>query len=237
MIKNQSNSLSGQEIRQNIQHIRENIRAAALECGRDPQTVTLMAVTKTVPPQAVNEAISCGVTLLGENRAQELLEKYDSYSLKREHIHFIGHLQTNKVRQIIDKVSIVESVDSLSLAAELDKHARRQQTMLDILLEVNIGGEATKSGIPPERCQEVVKRLEDFPNLRLRGLMTIPPREKNTVFFAKMQQLFVDITDKNRDNRAINILSMGMSSDYEDAVRYGATIVRIGTAMFGRRNY
>ncbi len=237
MTENRSNSLSAAEVCQNILRIRENISTAAAQSGRSPEEITVMAVTKTVPWETVNAAIGCGITLLGENRAQELLEKFPHYTLGRENIHFIGHLQTNKVRQIYDKVSMVESLDSLELAKELDKYAARLDAPMDVLLEVNIGKEETKSGIMPEHCLEMTKKLTDFSHLRLRGLMTIPPPGKNTVFFAKMQQLFVDITAKNRDNSTMNILSMGMSSDYEDAVRYGATIVRIGTAMFGRRNY
>lgn len=223
----------------NAQELQNAVRQAAIDCGRDPSEVTLMAVTKTVAPELVNEAIDNGIHLLGENRAQELLEKYDSYKKDGVEIHFIGHLQTNKVRQIIDKVTMIHSVDSLRLAQEIDKQAAKYNKVMDILLEVNIGGEESKSGVPVEELDQLYLEVSQLPHICVRGLMCIPPvskdSEENTYYFAKMQKVFIDIKQKNMDNSNINILSMGMSNDYKTAIRYGSNIVRIGTALFGSR--
>ncbi len=224
----------------NVKETCDKIIKAAESAKRDPSEIRLMAVTKTVAPEKVNEAIEAGCTLLGENRVQELLEKYESYD-KRAEIHFIGKLQTNKVKYIIDKVSMIESVDSLKLAEEIEKNCAKANKIMDILLEVNIAKEESKSGFFEEEILEIAEKIASFPHLRLRGLMTIgrfgAEIEETRQYFEKMRHLLVDIKAKNIDNIYINILSMGMSADYELAVSEGATIVRVGRGLFGARKY
>lgn len=233
--------LNEQEVAQNVQKIAQDVREAALQAGRDPSEVQVMAVTKTVDPVLVNAAIGAGITLLGENKAQELCAKYDSYHKDGVQIHFIGHLQTNKVRQIVDKVSMVESVDSVKLAREIDRHCAAIGKVMDVLLEVNIGREENKTGIFPELLPALLEEAGKLEHIRVRGLMTIPPvcetEEEVLQYFSQMRQLFIDIKQKKYDNISMEILSMGMSADYLAAVRCGSNIVRIGTAMFGQRNY
>ena len=233
--------LNEQEVAQNVQKIAQDVREAALQAGRDPSEVQVMAVTKTVDPVLVNAAIGAGITLLGENKAQELCAKYDSYHKDGVQIHFIGHLQTNKVRQIVDKVSMVESVDSIKLAREIDRHCAAIGKVMDVLLEVNIGREENKTGIFPELLPALLEEAGKLEHIRVRGLMTIPPvcetEEEGLQYFSQMRQLFIDIKQKKYDNISMEILSMGMSADYLAAVRCGSNIVRIGTAMFGQRNY
>ena len=233
--------LNEQEVAQNVQKIAQDVREAALQAGRDPSEVQVMAVTKTVDPVLVNAAIGAGITLLGENKAQELCAKYDSYHKDGVQIHFIGHLQTNKVRQIVDKVSMVESVDSIKLAREIDRHCAAIGKVMDVLLEVNIGREENKTGIFPELLPALLEEAGKLEHIRVRGLMTIPPvcetEEEVLQYFCQMRQLFIDIKQKKYDNISMEILSMGMSADYLAAVRCGSNIVRIGTAMFGQRNY
>ena len=226
-------------IGENLKIIREKIAEAAIKAGRTPGEISLMAVTKTQSAAAVNAAISQGVTLLGENRAQELLAKYDDYNREGVQLHFIGGLQTNKVRQIITKVDLMQSVDSLRLATEIEKQAAQNSRVMDLLIEVNIGREMSKSGIMPEELFDFAAQIADFKHLRLRGLMAIPPISENITqtmsFFSAMRQLFVDMQGKNVDNKNIDILSMGMSDDFEYAIMNGSTLVRIGSAMFGKR--
>ena len=226
-------------IGENLKIIREKIAEAATKAGRPPGEISLMAVTKTQSAAAVNAAISQGVTLLGENRAQELLAKYDDYNREGVQLHFIGGLQTNKVRQIITKVDLIQSVDSLRLATEIEKQAAQNSRVMDLLIEVNIGREMSKSGIIPEELFDFAAQIADFKHLRLRGLMAIPPISENITqtmsFFSAMRQLFVDMQGKNVDNKNIDILSMGMSDDFEYAIMNGSTLVRIGSAMFGKR--
>ena len=233
--------LNEQEVAQNVQKIAQDVREAALQAGRDPSEVQVMAVTKTVDPVLVNAAIGAGITLLGENKAQELCAKYDSYHKDGVQIHFIGHLQTNKVRQIVDKVSMVESVDSIKLAREIDRHCAAIGKVMDVLLEVNIGREENKTGIFPEFLPALLEEAGKLEHIRVRGLMTIPPvcetEEEVLQYFSQMRQLFIDIKQKKYDNISMEILSMGMSADYLAAVRCGSNIVRIGTAMFGQKNY
>ena len=233
--------LNEQEVAQNVQKIAQDVREAALQAGRDSSEVQVMAVTKTVDPVLVNAAIGAGITLLGENKAQELCAKYDSYHKDGVQIHFIGHLQTNKVRQIVDKVSMVESVDSIKLAREIDRHCAAIGKVMDVLLEVNIGREENKTGIFPELLPALLEEAGKLEHIRVRGLMTIPPvcetEEEVLQYFSQMRQLFIDIKQKKYDNISMEILSMGMSADYLAAVRCGSNIVRIGTAMFGQRNY
>ena len=224
----------------NVTEAFKNINAAAEKAGREPSEITLMAVTKTVSPDKINEAIKSGCKLLGENKVQELLEKYESYDKSAE-IHFIGSLQTNKVKYIVDKVTMVESVDSIKLAEEIEKRCAKIGKVMDVLLEVNIADEESKGGFSVDEIISVSEKIKNFPHLRLRGLMTIgrfgAEIEETRQYFAKMRNLLVDIKSKNIDNIYINILSMGMSSDYELAVAEGATIVRIGRGLFGERKY
>lgn len=224
----------------NVRETFEKISEAAKKSGREPAEIRLMAVTKTVAPEKINEAIKAGCNLLGENKVQELLEKYESYDKSAE-IHFIGRLQTNKVKYIVDKVSMIESVDSIKLAEEIEKRCGKIDKTMDILLEVNIANEESKGGFSPEEIVAVSEKIKDFPHLRLRGLMTIgrfgAEIEETLQYFEKMRHLLVDIRAKNIDNIYINILSMGMSADYELAVSEGATIVRVGRGLFGERKY
>lgn len=234
-------ALNETEVAQNVQEIIENVEQSAKKAGRDPKEITVMAVTKTVDPVLVNAAIAQGITLLGENKAQELCAKYDSYHKDGVKIHFIGHLQTNKVRQIVDKVCMIESVDSLKLAKEIEKQCAAIDKVMEVLVEVNIGHEENKTGVFLEDLEELLVEIAKLPHLKVRGLMTIPPvcenKEEVSQYFSRMQQLFVDIKQKKYDNISMEILSMGMSGDYCEAVEYGSNIVRIGTAMFGQRNY
>lgn len=224
----------------NVRETFEKISEAAKKSGREPAEIRLMAVTKTVVPEKINEAIKAGCNLLGENKVQELLEKYESYDKSAE-IHFIGRLQTNKVKYIVDKVSMIESVDSIKLAEEIEKRCGKIDKTMDILLEVNIANEESKGGFSPEEIVAVSEKIKDFPHLRLCGLMTIgrfgAEIEETRQYFEKMRHLLVDIRAKNIDNIYINILSMGMSADYELAVSEGATIVRVGRGLFGERKY
>ncbi|MCI9194408.1 MAG: YggS family pyridoxal phosphate-dependent enzyme [Angelakisella sp.] len=228
------------EVRRNLAEIRQRIGEAALAAGRSPEEVQLMAVTKTVPPELVNIAWEEGVRLFGENRAQELLEKADSYAFGPERIHFIGTLQTNKVRQIIGKVCCIQSVNSLRLAREIQKRAQTAGTVLDVLVEVNIGGEETKTGADYSQVMKLVEDLSGFSALRVKGLMCIPPFGKNSLeterFFDQMYKIFVDIKAQTIDNICMETLSMGMTGDYQLAVRHGANLVRVGTGIFGKRN-
>ena len=220
------------DIKESYARIEENIRNAMARAGRGDK-VRLMAVTKTVSPDRVNCAIGLGIDLLGENRVQEFLDKRESYSPAE--IHFIGSLQTNKVKYIIDKVSMIHSVDSLRLAEEINRRAAQHGLVMDILAEINIGGEESKSGIPPQEARDFCGRLKALENVRLRGLMTIPPPGCGEGCFAEMQKLFADIASGS-DN-SFDTLSMGMSGDYETAIEYGATIIRIGSGLFGYRKY
>ncbi len=224
------------DIRESYAGICENIEKAKSAAGRT-DTVRLMAVTKTVSPERVNYAVGLGIDLLGENRVQEFMEKRGQY-LPAE-IHFIGGLQTNKVKYIIDKVSMIHSVDSLHLAEEISRRAGQHGLVMDILAEINIGGEETKGGISPEGAPEFCAQLRELPHIRLKGLMTIPPPGCGESTFAAMQRLFSDIrSDRSvNDTGVFDTLSMGMSGDYETAVKHGSTIVRIGSGLFGYRKY
>lgn len=218
-----------------IGEIRKRICNAAQRFGRDASEVHLMAVTKTVPADTVNIAIEQGVDLLGENRVQEFLSKYSVYRTTAENIHFIGHLQTNKVKKIVDKVSMIESVDSISLAKEINDEAGKRNRIMPILLEINIGEEKTKFGFFPSQMKSALEELSKLPNIQVSGLMTIPPKRDGKLYFRKMQRLYIDISNQNMDNINMSYLSMGMSEDFESAVECGANIIRIGTAIFGKR--
>ena len=228
-------------ITENVAAIKANIAAAALACGRDPGEIQLCAATKMNGPEAVREAIAAGVDCCGENRVQELTAKLAENAYDGAPVHFIGHLQTNKVRQVVGKVDLIQSVDSPRLLAAIDAEAAKQGIIQDILLEVNIGREESKSGLMEEELPSILSKTADFPNIRVRGLMAIPPISQNSgdnrKFFQKMLQLSVDITAKKYDNVSVDVLSMGMSDDYVDAVMCGSTMIRVGTAIFGARDY
>lgn len=224
-------------IQENIAAIQQRIQNAAKTAGRDPTSIQCMAVTKTVPVSLVNTALQGEILLLGENRVQEMLQKYSGYHLEQKKLHFIGHLQRNKVKYIIDKVDMIESVDTIELAVEIDKRARQHAKIMPILLQINIGMEKTKSGFNASSIYSAIENLSRLPNLSIEGLMTIPPKQAIERYFAEMQNLYIDIKDKYVDNINMHYLSMGMSRDFETAIQYGSNIVRIGTAIFGNRKY
>lgn len=226
-------------LEENIRKVRETIAQAAREVGRDPAEVTLVAATKTQSDETVRAAIAAGITVCGENRVQEMTAHLDADAYAGAGLHFIGHLQTNKVRQVVGRVDMIESVDSPHLMEAIEKEAAKLGVIQDVLIEVNIGGEESKSGVAPEEVEALARLACELPHVRLRGLMAIPPvvsDKGNRGFFHKMYEIYVDIKQKMDNNRSmIDCLSMGMSGDYADAVREGATHVRVGTALFGPR--
>ena len=228
-------------ITENVARIREAIREAALEAGRDPDGVLLIAATKMNDVSHVREAIAAGVDVCGENRVQEMLSKLALGAYDGAPLHFIGHQQKNKVRQVVGVCELIHSVDSRELLQVISRCAENHGLVQDVLLEVNIGEEASKSGFSPEQIPDALAFASTLPAVRVRGLMAIPPicdfPEKNRPFFLAMRQLFVDNSEKKYDNTSMDFLSMGMSGDYAEAVRCGATMVRIGTGIFGPRHY
>ena len=228
-------------IPENIAQIRVQMHTAALKAGRDPKDILLCAATKMNDADAVRQAIAAGVDCCGENRVQELTAKLQEDAYRGRPVHFIGHLQTNKVKQVVGKVDLIQSVDSLRLLEAINKEAQKQNIRQDILLEINIAQEASKSGFTTQELYEVLERMTDFPNIQVRGLMAIPPICENNTdnhkFFAEISALAVDITAKKYDNVWVDVLSMGMSGDFEDAIACGSTMIRVGTAIFGARNY
>lgn len=224
------------DILENIHRIRSNIEEAKVKYGRENDDISVMAVTKTVAPDRVNFAAEQGFSLLGENRVQEFLQKKDDY-VKKSEIQFIGHLQSNKIKYIIDSVSMIQSVDSIALAEEISRQAVKHGKKMDILCEVNIGAEPSKSGFSPDEATEAVYRISELEGVTVRGLMTIPPPENSCIYFEKMQRLYEDIRQKKICNTDIRLLSMGMSADYTEAIGFGTGMVRLGSALFGRRNY
>ena len=229
-----------QSIRENVAVVEAKIAAAAKRAGRNPEDILLLAVSKTKPVEMIQEAVDCGLTALGENKVQEIMEKFEPMG-KGVHWHLIGHLQTNKVKYIIDKVDMIHSVESLRLAQEIDKRAAAAKVIMDILVEVNIAGEESKFGVRPEDTEVFLRELSKFDNIHVRGLMTVAPfvnnPEENRVYFRKMRELLVDMNAKKIDNISMDVLSMGMTGDYEVAIEEGATIVRVGTGIFGERYY
>ena len=228
-------------IAENVARIRSEMNAAAIACGRDPKEILLCAATKMNDADAVRQAIAAGVDCCGENRVQELTAKLAENAYDGAPVHFIGHLQTNKVKQVVGKVDLIQSVDSERLLKEINKEAAKQGIIQNILLEVNIGEEASKSGFQAEDIPEIIEKIGFFPNVCMKGLMAIPPisekEGENRKFFQKMFQLYVDIQNKINDNVKVDCLSMGMSGDYQDAIACGSTMIRVGTAIFGARNY
>lgn len=220
---------------ENLKLIRENVGEAAEKCGIKAEDIRIMAVTKTVAPEIVNHAIELGLDLLGENRVQEYLSKAEAYSPAE--VHFIGGLQTNKVKYIIESVSMIQSVDSLKLGTEIDRLAAKHGRVMDILCEVNIGGEESKGGVAPDKLRELIAQLAQLKNIRIKGLMTIPPPSQSDIFLGRMQELYNDLRDNKIEGADMQVLSMGMTHDYAEAVKYGSTLVRIGTGLFGARDY
>ena len=228
------------ELAQNIQAVRAKIAQAAADAGRTPGEITLCAATKVQTDETIRAAIAAGVQVCGENRVQELTAHLEAGAYEGARVHFIGHLQTNKVKQVVGKVELIHSVDSERLLRAIHSQAEKLGIVQDILLEVNIAGEESKGGCTPQEAEELAALAEGMDHVRLRGLMAIPPVSPepgaNRPFFAAMRQLFVDIKEKMSDNQAsIDCLSMGMSGDYADAIAEGSTLVRVGTALFGPR--
>ncbi len=227
-------------LKENLDHVEEEIRKACERSGRSREEVTLIAVSKTKPVSMLEEAYGLGVRVFGENKVQELVEKYDALP---EDIrwHMIGHLQRNKIKYIIGKAALIHSVDSLRLAEAIDKEAAKQNTAARILIEVNVAREESKFGLMPEAVPEFVDKVSEFAHLKVEGLMTIAPfvenPEENRPIFAYLRKLSVDIAKKNAHNTNMSVLSMGMTNDYQVAVEEGATMVRVGTGIFGERSY
>ncbi len=229
------------EIAENVARIREEIAQAEAKAGRPAGEVKLLAATKMNDAENVRAAIAAGVDACGENRAQELQEKYAQGAYTGAPLHFIGHLQKNKAKYLVGVADVIQSVDSEELLAVLNRLALQKGIRQDILLEVNIGGETAKSGIRPEQTEDISAKMAEYPGLLLRGFMTIPPISEgpggNSRYFAKMYQLYVDIMAKKYDNTNIDCLSMGMSDDFADAIEEGSTMIRVGTRIFGARQY
>ncbi len=229
------------DVEYNYQLINERIAEAAQKIGKAREDITFLAATKTVDAATINHAISLGLDHIGENRVQELLAKYEEYDLENCSLQFIGHLQSNKVRQIVGKVDLIQSVDSFKLAKEISAQSLKRNVHTDLLVEVNIGREENKSGVFEENLKELLCQIAELDGISVQGLMTIPPicdnKQKISHYFNKMHRLFIDISQKKLDNINMHILSMGMSDDYYEAILEGATMVRIGSALFGARNY
>lgn len=223
-----------------IRDVEEKISDACKRVGRNPEEVTLIAVSKTMPVEAIREAMECGVIEFGENRPQELRDKQAEIT-EPLHWHMIGSLQTNKLKYVIGKTVLIHSVDSVHLAQAINELSGKKGLVTDILLEINVAGEESKHGISPEELEETVRTLATYSDIKIRGLMTVAPytedAEENRIYFKQMKQLMVDINSKNIDNVYMDILSMGMTGDYEIAIEEGATLVRVGTGIFGHRVY
>ena len=227
-------------LEQNLRNVQAKIAAACERANRNPEDVLLVAVSKTKPLSDVEELIKCNQQDFGENKVQELVDKYENVSTS-VNWHLIGHLQTNKVKYIVDKACLIHSVDSVHLAKEIEKEAAKKGVIAKILIQVNIAKEDTKFGISEEDIYDLIDEIKNFEHIQIEGLMTIAPfvenPEKNRVHFRNLHQLSLDIKEKNIDNVNMNVLSMGMTNDYEVAIEEGATIVRVGTGIFGARNY
>ena len=227
-------------LKDNFETVEKNVAAACARAGRNRSEVTLIAVSKTKPVDMLREVYDAGARDFGENKVQEICEKYDKLPSDIKW-HMIGHLQRNKVKQVIDKVSLIHSVDSYRLAQEISVQAQKKGLTIPILVEVNIAGEESKFGISAEDTIQLVEEIAELPNLKIQGLMTIAPfvedPEENRLYFRQIKQLSVDIKNKNIDNVSMDVLSMGMTGDYEVAIEEGATMVRVGTGIFGARNY
>jgi len=228
------------DIIENIQEIEEKVAAAAARAHREKEDILLLAVSKTIDVPQIKEAVEYGLTSLGENKVQEIMDKYEPMG-DGVQWHLIGHLQTNKVKYIIDKVKLIHSVDSLKLAKEISKRAAQKDVTANILLEINIADEDSKFGVKPDETEELLREICLLDHICVKGLMTVAPfvdnPEENRQYFRHMKELLVDINAKKIDNINMNVLSMGMTGDYEVAIEEGATIVRVGTGIFGKRFY
>lgn len=227
-------------IKENLDSVKQNIEKACNACGRAAESVKLIAVSKTKPVEDIEQAYACGCRDFGENKVQELVEKYEKMP-KDIRWHMIGHLQRNKVKYIVDKVYLIHSVDSVRLAEEISKEAVKKDLTVSVLVEVNVAGEESKFGTSSEEALRLVEEIAKLPGICVKGLMTIAPfvenAEENRLYFAKLKQIYVDIIQKNIDNVCMEELSMGMTGDYEVAITEGATYVRVGTGIFGERHY
>lgn len=227
-------------IRTNIQNIEENIKDACMRVGRDYNEITLIAVSKTQTLSKMKEVVNNGVNIFGENKVQELVDKFDSFP-DSVHWHMIGHLQRNKVKYIIDKVDLIHSVDSIRLAKQIEKEASKREIDVDVLIEVNIANEASKFGFSVDEVESAILEISKFKHINIKGLMAIAPYvenpEENRLYFRKIKELSVDISSKKIDNVIMDVLSMGMTGDYQVAIEEGATMVRVGTGIFGERDY
>lgn len=224
----------------NYNHVKQEVIETAKACGRNPDDITLIAVSKTKPLSCIEDLITIDVKDFGENKVQELCDKYENVS-KPVNFHLIGHLQTNKVKYVVDKSCLIHSLDSIKLAKEIQKEATKKQVVVNVLIEVNVAEEDSKFGLKVEDVIPFVEEIATYPNIHVNGLMTIAPfvenPEDNRVHFRRLKQLSLDIISKNIDNIDMNVLSMGMTNDYKVAIEEGATMVRVGTAIFGARNY
>ena len=224
----------------NYNHIKQEVIETAKACGRNPDDITLIAVSKTKPLSCIEDLITIDVKDFGENKVQELCDKYENVS-KPVNFHLIGHLQTNKVKYVVDKTCLIHSLDSIKLAKEIQKEAVKKQVVVNVLIEVNVAEEDSKFGLKVDDVIQFVEEIANYPNIHVNGLMTIAPfvenPEDNRVHFRRLKQLSLDIISKNIDNIDMNVLSMGMTNDYKVAIEEGATMVRVGTAIFGARNY
>lgn len=225
---------------ENIEHVRENIEKACKKAGRSVDEVTLIAVSKTKPYTDIEEALKSGTLDYGENKVQEMCEKYEILP-KNIRWHMIGHLQRNKVKYLVGKTELIHSVDSIRLAEQIEKEYEKKDETANILIEVNMAQEESKFGITSQETEELIRKISTFEHIRIKGLMTIAPYtdnpETNRVYFRQMKKLSVDIRDKNIDNVSMDVLSMGMTGDYQVAIEEGSTMVRVGTGIFGERNY
>lgn len=224
------------EVLENYKEICYNVENAKVKYRKKDEIIKIMAVTKTVAPEKVNFAVKQGLTLLGENRVQEYLSKKDLYD-KNAEVQFIGHLQTNKVKYIINDVTLIQSVDNIKLAGEINRLAEKNNKIMDILVEINIGDEATKSGVGADVVLELIYQISEMKNVAVKGLMAIPPIGSGEDVFEKMHGIFLSVKEKAVPNVSMDILSMGMSGDYETAIKHGSNLVRIGTKLFGARKY
>ena len=227
-------------IQENVRQVQREIAQAAIAAGRKPEEITLVAATKVQTSDTIRAAIAAGITVCGENRVQEFNAHWADNAYEGARVHFIGHLQKNKVKYLVGKVDLIESVDSVALLQAISERAVRMGLVQDVLIEVNIGGEASKSGVEPAQAEALIREAEALEGVRPRGLMAIPPAQslnmENSRYFLEMHQLFVDIREKTYHNKSsIDFLSMGMSHDFAQAIACGATQVRIGTALFGAR--